>query len=206
MRPDEPGTKQPLALAMADSWQTTLFLGIVTLVLGLIVSFYPAASLNVVAVLLGILMIVSGIVHLIRAFARSESRPVWPGIAGLLLIVTGVVLIRHLDLTVAVIGLVIGISWIVQGIAALGVGLLGGSREGRGWWIFFGIVSLTGGIVVAAAPVSSVTVIATLTGIWFVVQGVCEIVASFVLWHAVDTSRRTVIDPPPPAGTGAAVM
>ncbi|MGH3282586.1 MAG: hypothetical protein ACRDNW_26110 [Trebonia sp.] len=33
------------------------------------------------AVLLGILMIVSGVFHLIRAFTRSESRRVWPGIA-----------------------------------------------------------------------------------------------------------------------------
>ena len=70
----------------------------------------------------------------------------------------GVVLIRHLHLTIGIIGLVIGITWIVQGLVLLIAGLSGGSREGRGWWIFFGIVSLIAGIVVASAPVSSVNV------------------------------------------------
>jgi uncharacterized membrane protein HdeD (DUF308 family) len=38
-----------------------LFLGALTLILGIIVSFHPTGSLNVLAVLLGILMIFSGI-------------------------------------------------------------------------------------------------------------------------------------------------
>ena len=68
-------------------------------------------------------MILSGIFHLIRVFDPEESHRVWLGIAGLLFIVIGVVLIRHLHLTVAIVGLVIGITWIVQGLAAL----IGGS-------------------------------------------------------------------------------
>lgn len=203
MEAGEVDTRYPAALAAADSWQTTLLLGVVTLVLGLIVSFNPTTSLNVIAVLLGVLMIASGIFHLIRAFTRSESRRMWPGIAGLLLIVIGVVLIRHLDLTVAAIGLIIGVTWIVQGVAALAAGL-GGPREGRGWWIVFGTVSLIGGIVVAAAPVSSARAIAVLVGIWFVVQGVCEIIAGFVLRHAVSTSTGTTVNPPSRTGQGAA--
>jgi uncharacterized membrane protein HdeD (DUF308 family) len=196
METDELDTGQPLALAVAGSWQSTLFLGVVTLVLGLIVSFNPTTSLNVIAVLLGVLMIASGIFHLIRAFASSESRRVWAGIAGLLLIVIGVVLIRHLNLTVAAIGLLIGATWIVQGIAALAAALSGGSREGRGWWILFGAVSLIAGIVVAATPVSSVRAIAILVGIWFVIQGLCEIIAAFMLRHAVNASKGTAVGPP----------
>jgi len=206
MQPDEPDIKQPPALAAAGNWQTTLLLGVVTLVLGLIVSFNPTTSLNVVAVLLGVLMIGSGIFHLIRAFTRGDSRRVWPGIAGLLLIVIGVVLIRHLDLTVAAIGLIIGVTWIVQGIAALAAGLSADSREGRGWWIFFGAVSLVAGIVVAATPVSSVRAIAVLVGIWFVVQGVCEIIAGFMLRHAVNTPEGTRVNPPHRTGEGAATL
>lgn len=83
------------------AWQTSLLVGLITLVLGLILAFRPSGSLNVVAVLLGILVIVSGIFHFIRAFDRDERGRVWLGIAGALLIVIGVVLIRHLHLTVA---------------------------------------------------------------------------------------------------------
>ena len=173
--------------AFSGAWQGTILLGVLTLILGLIVSFHPSGSLNVIAVLLGILMILSGIFHLIRVFDPSEAHRVWLGIAGLLFVVIGVVLIRHLHLTTALIGLFIGITWIIQGIAALIGGISGDVREGRAWWIIFGAVSLIAGIVVAAAPVSSVTVLAVLLGIWFVVMGIFEIIGGFMLRHALRT-------------------
>ena len=191
MQPEQPGAQSSAGM-VAASWQATLFLGVLTLILGLIVSFHPTGSLNVIAVLLGILMVISGIFHLIRVFDNSEPHRVWLGIAGLLFIVVGVVLIRHLHLTMALIGLFIGIVWIIQGLVSLIAGLSGGSREGRGWWIFFGIVSLIAGIVVATAPVSSVTVLAVLIGIWFIVMGIFEIIGAFVLRHMAKTTRTNL--------------
>ena len=191
VQPGEYGAQQSSSAEMARSWQATLFLGAVTLILGLIVSFHPTSSLNVIAVLLGILMIISGIFHLIRVFDVNATHRVWLGIAGLLFIVIGVVLIRHLHLTRALIGLLIGIVWIVQGLVALISGISGGSREGRGWWIAFGIISLAAGIVVAATPAASLSVLAVLLGIWFIVMGVIEIIGGFILRHAINTSDVT---------------
>jgi uncharacterized membrane protein HdeD (DUF308 family) len=174
---------------LAGSWQATLFLGVLTLILGLIVSFHPTGSLNVVAVLLGVLMILSGIFHLIRVFDPQEVHRVWLGIAGLLFIVIGVVLIRHLHVTRAIIGLIIGITWIVQGLVALIGGISGSVREGRAWWITFGVVSLIAGIVVAATPASSLNVLAVLLGICFVIMGIFEIIGGFLLRHALRTRQ-----------------
>ena len=173
------------ASRLAGSWQAALFLGVVTLILGLIVTFHPTTSLNVIAVLLGILMIISGLFHLIRVFDPRERHRVWLGIAGLLFIVIGVILIRHLHLTRSIIGLVIGITWIVQGLTALIGGISGGVREGRAWWIIFGVVSLIAGIVVVSAPASSLDVLATLLGIWFVIMGIFEIIGGFLIRHAL---------------------
>jgi uncharacterized membrane protein HdeD (DUF308 family) len=205
MEVQEPETDWPPAVAVIGAWQTTVVVGIVTLILGLIVTFHPSGSLNVIAVLLGLLMIISGLFHLIRMFGRGESHRVWLGIAGLLLIVLGVVLIRHLHLTVAIIGLLVGISWIVQGLAALAGGMSAGSGEGRGWWIFFGIVSLIGGIVIVAVPVATVTALAVLVGIWFIVEGIFEIIGGFRLRRMVHQARATMVDPPR-AGEGAATV
>ena len=176
---------------LADSWLATLVLGVLTLILGIIVSFHPSGSLNVVAVLFGILMILSGIFHLIRIFDRDERHRIWAGIAGLLFIVIGVVLIRHLHLTVALIGLVIGITWIVQGLTALIGGLSGGVREGKAWWIAFGVISVIAGIVVVSAPVTSVNALAVLLGIWFIIMGIFEIVAGFLLRRAIRATTTT---------------
>ena len=205
MQMEQPGTDLPPAIGIARAWQTTIFLGVITLILGLIVSFHPSTSLNVVAVLIGLLMIISGIFYLIRVFDSGEAHRVWLGIAGLLLIVIGVVLIRHLHLTVALIGLIVGITWIVQGISALATAISGGPGEGRGWWIFFGIVSLIAGIVVTAVPTSSITTIAVLIGIWFIIMGLFEIIGGCMLRRAIHQAETTMIDPPR-ADEGAAAI
>jgi uncharacterized membrane protein HdeD (DUF308 family) len=203
MNMEEPGAAWPPATRVMGAWQTTVVIGIATLILGLIVSFHPSGSLNVIAVLLGLLLILSGLFHLFRMFSSAESHRVWLGISGLLFIVIGVILIRHLHLTVAIIGLIIGISWIVQGLSALAGGMALGPGQGRGWWIFFGIVSLIGGIVITAVPVASVTALAVLVGIWFIVQGLFEIIGGFLLRRMVRTSHVTAVNPPG-AGEGAA--
>ncbi|HEV8279704.1 MAG TPA: HdeD family acid-resistance protein [Streptosporangiaceae bacterium] len=192
MHTQEPSLQSPSAAMMTRSWQASLFVGIVTLILGIIVAAHPTGSLNVIAVLLGILLIISGIFHLIRVFDNSEPHRVWLGIAGLLFIVAGVILIRHLHLTRALIGLFIGITWIIQGVVALIAGISGGSREGRGWWIAFGVISIIAGIVVTATPASSLSVLAVLFGIWFIVMGIFEIIGAFMIRHALRTEG-----PPP---------
>ena len=120
---------------LSATWQSTLVVGVLTLILGIIVSFHPTASLNVIAVLFGVLLILSGIFQLIRVFDPLELNRFWAGISGLLFIVIGVVLIRHLHLTRALIGLFIGITWIVQGLGAVIGGAAGvasvNARSGR---------------------------------------------------------------------------
>ena len=174
---------------LASSWQSTLVVGVLTLILGIIVSFHPTGSLNVIAVLFGVLMILSGIFHLIRVFDPEELNRVWAGISGLLFIVIGVILIRHLHLTRALIGLFIGITWIVQGLGAIIGGAAGGARGGRGWWIAFGLVSIVAGIVVVATPTSSLNVLAVLLGIWFIIMGIFEIAGGFMLRRALRTTQ-----------------
>jgi uncharacterized membrane protein HdeD (DUF308 family) len=182
----------PAPAVLTGSWQAAILLGVLTLILGIIVTVHPTGSLNVIAVLLGILLILSGIFHLIRVFDPAEPHRIWLGIAGLLFIVIGVVLIRHLHLTRSLIGLIIGITWIVQGLAALIGGIGGGAREGRAWWIVFGVISLIAGIVVAATPADSLTVLAVLLGIWFIIMGVLEIIGGFILRHAVHREMARV--------------
>jgi len=189
MQPEEPGSQLPPGVSAATGWQAMVFVGVVTVLLGLIIALHPGGSLNVLAVLLGVLLVIAGVFDLVRVFDRSEPHRVWLGLAGLLLVVIGVVLIRHLNLTVALVGLVIGITWIVQGLAELADAFSGGPGERRGWWIFFGLISLVAGIVVVAVPTTSVTVLAVLAGIWFIVLGLVEIVGGFMQRHADSRSQ-----------------
>jgi uncharacterized membrane protein HdeD (DUF308 family) len=92
-------------------------------------------------------------------------------------------------------GLIIGITWIVQGISALATAISGGPGEGRGWWIFFGIVSLIAGIVVTAVPTTSVTTIAVLVGIWFIIMGLFEIIGGFMIRRAINKAQARMVGP-----------
>jgi uncharacterized membrane protein HdeD (DUF308 family) len=182
-------------LSQSLGWQAPLSVGAITVVLGIIVAVLPTQSLEVIAILLGILLIASGIFHLLTVFGSGEHERFWYGIAGLLFIITGVILIRHLRLSVAVVGLVIGFTWIVQGVSLLLVGSSGRPRTGSGWSAFFGVISLVAGIVVVAAPVASVTVLATLMGIWFIVMGLLETFAALLLRRAIRKEQDTVSVP-----------
>jgi uncharacterized membrane protein HdeD (DUF308 family) len=186
----QPSTPSLLA---GPSWPVTVTLGVLTLILGIVVAFHPGGSLNVAAILFGILMILSGIFNLIRIFDPEETHRVWLGIAGLMFIVVGVILIRHLHITVAVVGLFVGITWIVQGLAALIGGISNDAREGRAWWIAFGVISLIAGIVVAATPVSSLTFLTALLGIWFIVMGLFEIIGGLMLRREIRREAQTTV-------------
>jgi uncharacterized membrane protein HdeD (DUF308 family) len=163
---------------------TSFLMGLATLILGIIVAVHPSVSLNVIAVLLGVLLIFSGVFQIVEAFDAAEQSRVWRGISGVLLIVGGVVLIRHLHLSIALIGLIVGLTWVVQGLSALVAGI-SGSRAGLGtWWLSaFGVIVLIAGIVVISAPVASVTALAALLGIWFAVIGVLEMLGAFLSWR-----------------------
>ena len=189
--PADAGAGRPAGfLGSLMDWRATLAVGVITVILGIIVTALPEQSLKVIAVLLGVLLLVSGLYHLVRVFGSGEQQRLWHGIAGLLFIASGVILIRHLSLTLAFIGLVIGFTWIVQGVSLVLAGA-SGRQGGSGWTMVFGVVSVIAGIVVVASPISSVTVLAVLTGIWFIVMGLMEVFAALVVRR--ELGRETAV-------------
>jgi uncharacterized membrane protein HdeD (DUF308 family) len=191
-RSDE-SLQSELTLGGLLDWRAAFLVGLATAILGIIVAAVPETSLAVIAVLLGVLVIISGIYNVVEAFRGEEHGRVWRGIAGVVFIVAGLVLIRHLHLSLALIGLVIGLTWVVQGLAALIAGISGEpTRMGTGWTIFFGVISLIAGIVVISAPIASITTLAILMGVWFIVMGLMEMFGAFAFRHAVRSTASDI--------------
>jgi uncharacterized membrane protein HdeD (DUF308 family) len=179
------------------SWRTTFLLGLITLILGVILTFRPTQSLIGIAVLLGIVMLVSGIYHIARAIGGREHERLWRAISGVLFILAGLVLLRHLHLSVALIGLFSGFTWIIQGVSALIEGFSGGGVHGeRGWSIFFGIISLIAGIVVVSAPIASVGALTIFLGIWFIIMGAMEMFGALAFRRAVKKADAAGVSVP----------
>ena len=173
--------------ALGRSWTILLFLGIVSLLLGVAMLVWPGATIVVVAVLLAVWLLISGIFQIVRAFGSG-----WSGGMRALLIITGILSIaialfafRGFRLedspvnAVWILAVLIGVSFLFRGMGALFAGIE--SKEGRGWNIFGGNVMLIGGVVIISVPGLSLATLAIVTGAWLVVIGIFEIVGAFRL-------------------------
>ena len=170
-------------LPSAVSWQLQLLAGVITLILGIILTVQGAGALNVICVILGLLLIMGGVFHFVRALDRFEHHRVWLTIAGIVEVVIGVVFIRHLGFTQTLIALWIGIVWIIQGIVGLLAGIIGTPGRSRVWPLLFGLISLAAGIIVVSLPHESLATLVWVLGIIFMLMGVMEVLGGFFIRH-----------------------
>jgi uncharacterized membrane protein HdeD (DUF308 family) len=78
----------------------------------------------------------------------------------------------------------IAVGFIFRGVATTVTAISDPGVPGRGWAIFFGVISLIAGIVVLASPLDSLAILTLVVGIWLIVIGVMEIVAAFPMRSA----------------------
>lgn len=165
---------------LGRAWGWVLFFGIVTLLLGIVIVADPSQSVVFVAVMVGIWFIVAGIFRLVGSFTSdAEGHRIWGIVIGLLSLLLGVYLCRHLNITIAILPVFVGLLWILQGVAEFFGAVANHDMPARGWTMFMGIVSLVAGIVVVSWPIQSITTLAWVLGIFLVIYGVMGIIAAF---------------------------
>ncbi|MDA9334117.1 DUF308 domain-containing protein [Actinomycetota bacterium] len=168
--------------AVARIWWLLLFGGIISLVVGIVIMSWPTPTVIVVAVLFAIYLIISGLFEIVRSFASglTGGTRALLLITGVLSVILGIFAIRSAaDNAVDLLGIFVGIAFLFRGFASLFMGF--DSKEGRGWNIFFGIIMLVGGVVILVQPAVALTTLAWVVGIWLVLIGIYEIIASFVV-------------------------
>ncbi len=171
----------PFTALAKKTWQTVLVTGLLAVVLGIVVLVWPGPSLLVAGILFGIYMVVSGIFQLIAAFTHlpSTSFRVLSFISGVLSLIIGVFCFRD-DLTsIVLLGLWIGIGWLFRGIAVLFAAISEPSVPGRGWQMFYGVISALAGVVLIVWPIGSLATLIWVVGIFLIVIGVMEVIMAF---------------------------
>ncbi|MFI1236107.1 HdeD family acid-resistance protein [Nocardia salmonicida] len=171
----------PLTALAKKTWQTILVTGLLAVVLGIIVLVWPGPSLLVAGILFGIYMVVSGIFQLIAAFTHlpSTSFRVLSFISGVLSLIIGIFCFRDDLASIVLLGLWIGISWLFRGVAVLFAALSESGVPGRGWQIFYGIISALAGVVLIVWPISSLSTLVWVVGIFLIIIGVMEVITAF---------------------------
>jgi uncharacterized membrane protein HdeD (DUF308 family) len=180
----------PMLAQVARSWGLVLVWGLITLGMGVALLAWPKATLLVIAVLVGLWLIISGVLQLVGAFGPGLSggaRALFL-ISAVLSLVIGVILVNNIispDLSsarsLALLSLLIGAGWLVQGISELFGALANKDMEGRGWAIFSGLLGIVASVVILAWPLASLAVLATVTGILLVILGAFRVGSAFAL-------------------------
>jgi len=174
-----PGERDSLA-QVGRSWWVLLFVGVVTVLLGLFTLFWTDKAINVIAVLFGIYLLVSGIFQVAQSFSPGAHRALL-AISGILSIILAVYMFKAVshDNEAELLALFIGLAWLFRGIAELVVGLQSKGVDGRGWLITGGLLMIVGAIVIFSWPSLAIGTIIVITGIMLIVLGFSEIVGAF---------------------------
>ena len=175
---DSPST-DPNVLAIAREWPALLFMGVITLGLGVIVIVWPSQTLTVLSILLGLQLLLIGIFRLITAFSDDTVSPGLTGFIGVLLIIGGAIVLRNPFETVAVLATILGVAWIVIGIEEMIEAIANSRAESRGMMFFGGLLSLGAGIIVVVWPAPTVTVIAWIAGLYLIIFGLFLAASAF---------------------------
>ncbi len=162
--------------------RTGLIVGaVLTAIVGGLILAWPGITLAVVAVVFGIFILVRGIVRLAAGIfgpGLSAGGRTLSIILGILLIAAAIFVLRNLEAGLAVLGLLIGLSWIIDGIAMLVESAKG---PARGFSTVAGVISVIAGVVVLFIPVSGVAVLTVLAGVVFLVLAVLQIIGAIMV-------------------------
>ncbi|AQA05007.1 hypothetical protein BVC93_24295 [Mycobacterium sp. MS1601] len=171
----------PAPSLLPHLWKSTLISGVLAVLLGIAVVAWPGISILIAAIFFGAYLLVTGIAQVVLAFSLRApvGSKVLLGISGLASVVLGVLCFLSLADSVLLLAIWIGIGFIFRGVATTASAISDKTLPGRGWEIFFGVVSLIAGIVMMVMPFESLATLALVVGIWLIVTGVFEIVMAF---------------------------
>jgi uncharacterized membrane protein HdeD (DUF308 family) len=174
-----------------------MFLGALCAVAGIIVLAKPADSLETLAVIVGVFMLVDGIIEIALSLSRHTEGRGLVALVGVLNAVIGVLLIRHPIGGVAAVALLIGIWLVAIGV----VRFISAFGSGHVFWnLVIAVAEVVAGVVIMVDPVIGYATLALLVGLGFIVRGVLFFVLGWAL-HAAGAPDTGA--PAPTAGAHA---
>lgn len=169
--------------------RTGLIIGaIISSLFGVLILTATGQVLEVVAVLFGLYFIVRGAIRLgtgLFSGAFGFGGRVLNILIGLLLLVVGVLAVIHPAEILAVIGILIGISWIVDGIVSIAES---SKSPSKAFSITAGIISVIAGVVVVLLPLKGVAVLTMIAGIFLLVIAVAQLIGAIMIGRAAKNS------------------
>jgi uncharacterized membrane protein HdeD (DUF308 family) len=163
------------------NWGVLLAIGIVAVVFGIVVLANIWGSVRLVAILAGLFLIFAGVMQFVSV--RGRRRKTGRIVSGVIALVAGIVLVAWPDASVKTVAVIVGLSFLIWGIAWAAAALI---DRGEGWGVAFGfsILLVVVGIVFMAWPGPTIAILMALVGLAAILFGVSSIAQALALRKA----------------------
>ncbi|MGY5765412.1 HdeD family acid-resistance protein [Brachybacterium sp. DNPG3] len=157
--------------------------GVAALIVGILILVWPGKTAMLVAGIIAVYAIVTGLVYAASGIF-SKYKGGWSRVGhivlGAIFVIAGIVAFSNLGLTAATLGVLlgflVGVMWIVEGITALTTVK---DYTSKTLPIVFAILSILAGLVLLFSPLFAVLVLFWILGITLIIQGIVNIVRAF---------------------------
>ena len=170
---------------MKKTWWLLALLGVLSIGVGLLLIFWPSATLTTITAIVGLFMIVTGVVRFFVGLFDSSSDERWLLVfMGIIGVALGVIIMKNPEATIKVIVLITAVFWLIGGMVDVFRGIANSDLPDRGVRIALGALSVLFAVILLVWPAVTVGVFAVLMGIYIVIFGLIEIVAAFQIKKA----------------------
>ena len=154
--------------------------GLVAIAMGIFVLVWPNEIVKIAALLVGIYAVLSGLIYIFTAIRAKELKSlarITRVVAGIAFITAGTVMLSFLSASAVVLanvlGVILGILWMVEGVSALM--LLRGRVEQNALATAYAIVALVIGVLLLLTPVWGTAFLRWMIGFGLVLLGIAQV-------------------------------
>lgn len=163
----------------------SILYGLVLIMAGLILAFFPEITAKTIAYTIGIVAIVLGVFYIIRYF---NTKPGYIGenrglVSGFVIIIFGILIFVKSEMIISIIPIILGFIVTTSGLNTLQQGIDLARVNGNGWGavILMAVINIVVGVVALCNPFSTATLLIRIIGIGMVYSGITDILISLYL-------------------------
>ncbi|MGB0123741.1 MAG: HdeD family acid-resistance protein [Silvibacterium sp.] len=174
------------ALRKASGW--AIAWAILIIIAGFIAITTPFISGIGITIVIGWLLVISGVFHVIESFhARGAGSFIWRLIVGLIYIIGGADIALHPAYGLITLTLFLGIILLIQGVLGVVAFFSHRNLPGSVWILINSLINLAfGAFIWWDGPRAAVWVIGTLVGVVLIFSGITRL----MIWGAIHKSLR----------------
>ena len=161
---------------------TAYSIGLISLVAGIVLA-WPNRTVHVVAVILGIMFVVSGFGQAAEAITTHRKGTYWGLLLlrGLINLGIGLALIFWSSATITAVVWLIGLDFVITGLLALIVSFMLPKDMGRGRLLLEAVITIAIGVIIMVWPTATKNVLGVVLGIALVLLGLLFLFSGYQL-------------------------